>query len=79
MSLSLTSRTHMHIHTVMHHSRHHTGEQHWLLSGAIKGFDANQSSLSCQFGMMVEIYNKEKAFIADAQCLTDVIALYLIH
>lgn len=42
------------------------GEQHWLLSGAIKGFDANQSSLSCQFGMMAEIYNKEKAFMVDA-------------
>lgn len=29
--------------------------------------------------MMVEIYNGEKGFIADARCLADVIALYLIQ
>lgn len=46
---------------------------------AIKGFDANQSSLSCQFGTMAEIYNRGKGCIADAQCLVLVIALHLIH
>lgn len=63
----------------MNHSRRRAGEKHWLLSEAITSFDANQSSLSCQSEMMLEIYNKKKASIADAQCLNDVIALYLIH
>lgn len=60
--LSPVARALSHTHTlfVSHHDRHHTGEQRWLLSGAIKGFDANQSSLSCQFGMMLEIYIKER-------------------
>lgn len=50
-----------------------------MLSEAITSFDANQSSLSCQFEMMLETYNEKKASIADAQCLNDVIDFYLIH